>query len=33
MPNRERAGEMMNHEDGEMPPDRPDGEREMKSNK
>ena len=31
MPNRERAG-MMNREDGETPPDRPDGEMQMKSN-
>ena len=31
MLNRERAGEMMNHGDGEIPPDRPDGE--MKSNR
>ena len=31
MPNRERAGERMNLEDGETPPDRPDGE--MKSNR
>ena len=26
MPNRERIGEMMNRGDGEIPPDRPDGE-------
>ena len=30
MPNRERAGEMMNLEDGETPPDRPNGEEGMK---
>ena len=33
MPNRERAGEMMNRGDGETPPDRPDGEEGMKSNR
>ena len=33
MPNRERAGEMMNRGDGEAPPDRPDGEGGMKSNR
>ena len=27
MPNRERAGEMMNRGDRENPPDKPDGER------
>ena len=30
MPNRERAGEMMNRGDGETPPDRPEG---IKSNR
>ena len=30
IPNRERAGEMMNHGDGENPPDRPDGEEWVK---
>ena len=33
MPNKERAGEIMNRGDGETPPDRPDGEGEMKSNR
>ena len=33
IPNKERAGEMMNREDGEVPPDRPDGEGGMKSNR
>ena len=33
MPNRERAGEMMNRGNGETPPDRPDGEEGMKSNR
>ena len=33
IPNRERTGEMMNRGDGETPPDRPDGEGEMKSNR
>ena len=33
MPNRERAGEMMNRGDGETPPNRPDGEEGMKSNR
>ncbi len=33
MPNRERTGEMMNRGDGETPPDRPDGEGGMKSNR
>ena len=33
MPDRERAGEMMNRGDGEIPPDRPDGEGEMKLNR
>ncbi len=33
MPNRERAGKMMNRGDGETPPDRPDGEEGMKSNR
>ena len=33
MPNRERVGEMMNRGDGENPPDRPDGEGGMKSNR
>ncbi len=31
MPNRERAGEMMDRGDREFPPDRPDGEGEMKA--
>ena len=33
MPNRERIGEMMNRGDGEIPPDRPDGEEGMKPNR
>ena len=33
MPNRERAGEMMNRGDGEIPPDKPDENGEIKSNK
>lgn len=33
MPNRERAGEMMNRGDGEAPPDKPDGEEGMKPNR
>ncbi len=32
-PNRERAGEMMNRGDGEIPPDRPDGEEGIKPNR
>ena len=33
MPNRERAGEMMNRGDGETPPDRPEGDGGIKSNR
>ena len=33
IPNKERTGEMMNRGNGETPPDRPDGEGGMKSNK
>ena len=33
MPNMERTREMMNRGDGEIPPDRPDGEGEMKFNR
>ncbi len=33
IPNRERTGEMMNRGDGEIPPDRPNGEEGMKSNR
>ena len=33
MPNRERAREMMNRVDGENPPDIPDGEEGIKSNR
>ena len=33
VPNMERTREMMNRGDGEIPPDRPDGEGEMKFNR
>ena len=33
LPNRERAGEMMNRGDGETPPDRPEGDGGIKSNR
>ena len=33
MPNRERAGEMMNRGDGETPPDRPDGDEKFNKQK
>ena len=33
MPNKERTREMMNRGDGETPPDRPEGNGEIKSNR
>ena len=33
IPNRERAGELINRGDGETPPDRPNGEGGIKSNR